>query len=77
MIEPTDELQLRAADERRALESSVRELRRRVFSLKNELALLCGVLVLVSVAGYLIFKLAERRSFVDGLASGGEQDGDE
>lgn len=62
MNEPTYELQLKAADERRALESSVRELRRRVLSAKNkEFALLCGVLALVCVGGYVFFKLAARR----------------
>ena len=62
MIEPTYQLQLKAADERRALESSVRELRRRVVSRKNkELALLCSLLALVSVAGYAFFRLAARR----------------
>ena len=62
MNEPTYELQLKAADERRALESSVREFRRRVFSPKNkELALLCGVLAVMSFGGYVFFKLAARR----------------
>jgi hypothetical protein len=62
MSEPTYELQLKAADERRALGSSVRELRRCVFSPKNkELALLCGVLAVASVGGCVFFKLAVRR----------------
>jgi hypothetical protein len=62
MNEPTYELQLKAADERRALESSVNELRRRVFSPQNaELVMLCGVLALVSLGGFVLFKLAKWR----------------
>lgn len=66
MNEPTYQLQLKAADERRILERSFQELRRRVFSPRNkEFVLLCGALALVCAAGYALVKFGtQSRQYV-------------
>ena len=61
MSEPSYELQLKASENRKELQSSVHELQHRIFrSEAKTIFLICGVLALITTGGYAILKMFVR-----------------